>query len=952
MSTIATAVDADSRAVGFSTDLQGQVWTSMQESRGGSTWSAWSNLGGAGATQLVTATSGGLVSLFALAGGTAQLLGQTASGWGSWTSLGEQALSRLAVGVNIDGRLELFGLGAGDGAVWHTYQTTAGGSTWSGWSSLGLGVGGLQLTALTVVLSPINGRLYLFAVDTTGAVQVTRQRSDKQGWQAWTSLGGSQLVSLASTANQDGRLEVFALDRTGAAWHDFMRDSDIDKWSGWESLGGTGLGQLTASINDDGRLEIFALLAGTLVHAYQAAANVGPWSAWKSLSAPTGTSLTQQATTATAANGALTALTLAVGRALARIAQAPTSTGWSPWTAMGTLAGPGIDHVVVLMLENRGFDSVLGYLYRNGAPPSRFIPAGGPPFQGLDGLVLPTQTGRFRNVEVSASPHPAVRGPDSPGRDPGEPFHHVNVQLFGEADPPAGATPTMTGFLADYCQVLDGEGTTEVCKDILASFTPADLPVLSGLARTYAVSDAWFSSVPTQTNANRAFSLCGTSLGLVDNGWLSGDPIGDEFDLDRFDAPTIWNQLAAAGLSWKLVFNADYPPILPLYTKPYTWLAFPQLQALEGAADNLQRIEPFLADAREGRLPAFTYIEPAWGGLAWILAGYAYIDGNDYHPPQDVSHSEDMLRAIYDALRAHRPTWERTLFVVYFDEHGGTYDHVAPPATVAPWGPATGVTTEYDFGFDRLGVRVPCLLASPWIDEQTVVRSNTAIPFDHTSVLAGLLDWQGLDRSSVLGARVAAAPSFWHALTRTSPRTDDDAFPPAHGPDLGTRLQYGQPFLLKSSTSDVFFGDVALEPTGRYIPYLRATGMAHECRGGYGPVSSGDGVQLRTSSPGVQDPEIGGRPPAILGVWDGADHVEYRARSVMDDATPQIFEMTLTGVIGQAISFGDLVRIEHSFSPYRLWALTPDGDKVSLVEGSTHTWVITPLPSPPARGGR
>jgi hypothetical protein len=147
---------------------------------------------------------------------------------------------------------------------------------------------------------------------------------------------------------------------------------------------------------------------------------------------------------------------------------------------------------------------------------------------------------------------------------------------------------------------------------------------------------------------------------------------------------------------------------------------------------------------------------------------------------------ERALADLYQVLRAS-PAWEKTLFIVTFDEHGGIYDHAPPPYAANPW-----PQDERDgFKYDLMGVRVPTLLISPWIDAQTLFRSGQDTPFDSTSFLSTLLQWAGIPRARwAMGDRVQQAPSFEAALRRSSPRDDapetlvtpyDKTFPPEGG---------------------------------------------------------------------------------------------------------------------------------------------------------------------------
>jgi phospholipase C len=179
-----------------------------------------------------------------------------------------------------------------------------------------------------------------------------------------------------------------------------------------------------------------------------------------------------------------------------------------------------VDHVVVLMLENRSFDHMLGLLYSDAGN----VSPSGQPFDGL--------SGNESNPDTNGSPV-AIRqivgsGPVDyfmPGADPGEGFAATNLQLYASDAPPEDATPAMNGFVTDFSSTLSWEtkeGTWDIvagttASDIMGVFTPSALPVLSGLAKGFAVSDRWFSSVPTETMPNRAFASAATSQGHMDD---------------------------------------------------------------------------------------------------------------------------------------------------------------------------------------------------------------------------------------------------------------------------------------------------------------------------------------------------------------------------------------------------------------------------------------------------
>lgn len=394
---------------------------------------------------------------------------------------------------------------------------------------------------------------------------------------------------------------------------------------------------------------------------------------------------------------------------------------------------PAIKHIVQLMLENRSFDQMLGFLY---APTNKS--ATNQPFEGLTGRESnPDDTGREIKVFKidQAAKHPYLM----PGADPGEGFHNTNYQLFSTDDPAPGATPTNRGFVINFKAAIASDqakhykdtlpGTDP--SEIMGMYPPEMLPIMAGLARGFAVCDAWFASAPTQTIPNRAFAAAATSQGHLDN------------QVKVFTCPSIFGRLSQKNLDWAIYgYNRD----------PLTRLDFPDTQSADES--HFGHFRDFRTRAAAGSLPAYTFLEPSFGAA-----------GNSQHPNYDVALGEQLIHDVYYALRSG-PGWNDTLLLITYDEHGGNYDHVAPPTgAVAP----DNSSGEWGFDFSRYGVRIPALLISPRIAAGTVFRAKKGT-IDHTSVLKTIeLRW-GL---GPLSARDAAAPDLGDVLTLTEPRTDD-----------------------------------------------------------------------------------------------------------------------------------------------------------------------------------
>nr|WP_068469318.1 alkaline phosphatase family protein [Candidatus Protochlamydia phocaeensis] len=523
-----------------------------------------------------------------------------------------------------------------------------------------------------------------------------------------------------------------------------------------------------------------------------------------------------------------------------------------------------IKHVVFLMLENRSFDNVLAWLYNQDNPPAYFIPKEkNEAYYGLseDTLHQYTNVLKSSNGEVLFSCPPIKGIPsvsstpyrNSPKFDPHEPFLHVMKQIFGEDQ--NGSTPNMTGFLQDFASIWwEHEWLNQkanICA-IMETYTDEEMPVLYSLARHYAVSDLWFSSVPTQTNPNRAFSICGTSEGEVING-----PLGKSL----FRADTIWNRLAEESpeTTWMIFWQSD---ILPgIIRGPYSGKnTFASLRRIPNLDQHYLKIDRFHEMARNGQLPDFSFIEPQWTvsidldskvkfmdelGIQSLLIG---LQGNDLHPPGDVRTGENLLANIYTSLIANPEAWSKTLLIITFDEHGGLFDHVPPPKAIPP-----DEHAQNGFGFDRYGVRVPALFISPKISKGTVIRSeNPDVPFDHTSFISTLLQWKGINkRKWNMGRRVDNAPTFGSVITLTQAREDSAVIPsaaPQRIDDEQQAISMGNKFYLRDKDGHYLIktgnGWLKQAPLGSIEDRV-----ALEFVGGSGKVTHGSFVFIQADDP-------------------------------------------------------------------------------------------------------
>lgn len=393
-----------------------------------------------------------------------------------------------------------------------------------------------------------------------------------------------------------------------------------------------------------------------------------------------------------------------------------------------------IDHIVVLMFENRSFDCLLGRLK-----------PGGPDFDGLTGKEANSYTppgGSVQQIGVWNDPTLTPGLMTIPDPDPGELFADINTQLFGLGDAPNVQPPLMSGFVDNYLRQPPADRPYEA-KAPMHHYVPSQVPVISLLARSFAVADQWHASAPCQTWPNRFFVHTGSAGGYVNN-----SPPHFPYLM-----PSIFRHLERVGATSRIYFH-DVPQSITLADQ---WLT---------AADRFRPIDDFWDDADHGDLPGYAFIEPRY--FTDDLLG---LMPNDQHPPHDVVYGEQLMAKVYNALRAS-PVWKKTLFVVTYDEHGGCYDHAPPPPAPPPQlnaGPD-------GFLFDRYGVRVPALIVSPYVATGTVLRpaplpGSPAYPFDHTSIIRTLRERFDPGGAPLTG-RDASAPSLDIALNLNEPAND------------------------------------------------------------------------------------------------------------------------------------------------------------------------------------
>jgi phospholipase C len=348
-----------------------------------------------------------------------------------------------------------------------------------------------------------------------------------------------------------------------------------------------------------------------------------------------------------------------------------------------------LQHIVVLMMENRSFDHMLGSL---------------PGIGGLDDAAAYTNPDTNGNP---VKPQPLAEFQAQLQPDPDHHFPAVDLQIFG-GDTSSNRKPTMQGFVKSY---FHQQGDVGHSQKILYYFKQSDLPVLTTLATEFAVFNRWFASIPGPTICNRAFAHYGTSFGRV--------------DLNPIYPPETIKSI------YTRLINANPKHTAKVYYYDTTSSTMEVANLLQNQPELFGTYSQFLDDCKKGNLPEYSFIEPNYSDHETDSGEEI---ANDQHPDHNMQAGEAFIATVYQAIKDNPKLWQTTALLITYDEHGGIFDHVPPPNCVKDTftadGNATG--TGVPFQFDRLGVRVPAVLVSPWIPKGKV----DSRVFDHASIPA------------------------------------------------------------------------------------------------------------------------------------------------------------------------------------------------------------------------
>jgi len=430
--------------------------------------------------------------------------------------------------------------------------------------------------------------------------------------------------------------------------------------------------------------------------------------------------------------------------------------GYLPYPSLPTGQFTGVfpfKHLVLVMQENNSFDNYLGMLPVSGQPH-----ADGFTFNKKEEPINWNPVGTDRMYAYHQSG--AICATDSGSQS----WDDSHQQI---------ASGQMNGFAAT------GPGS-------MGYYTEDDLPFYYSLTKTFALANRWFCSVPAQTYPNRRFLQAGTASGIVST---------DIDNVTTYPANgTIWDQLSQYGIPWCNYFS-DAPTSAII------------LDTIFKYPENMSRIELFYADALAGTLPAVSMVDCNMGAIQGEVPGVieqlpnpvpTFLSNFDLaieatceseENPEDVQLGEAFVSRVVNAVMSG-PAWQDTLLIWFYDEHGGYYDHVTPPAAIAPDSiPPDIGPSDYPGGYNQYGIRVPAVVVSPYSKKKSV----TNVVHDHTSVLATIEQQWNLPALTCRDANATAIADFLDLSKMTFPEPPELAAPANPEPGLLSAYQNGQP---------------------------------------------------------------------------------------------------------------------------------------------------------------
>ena len=435
-----------------------------------------------------------------------------------------------------------------------------------------------------------------------------------------------------------------------------------------------------------------------------------------------------------------------IGRSVIRLGPgswqiSPPSLG-DTWTANNLINK--IDHIFVVMMENRAFDHVLGYRAENGLSNDLlgFLKLNGFPILPLSqSAIVPNRANLKTRFPVGV----------------GHALADVAKQLSDKMQWPGHPSiNSPQGFVDDFASRIGSSGLNQ--DDVLGYYTDTDLPMYRFLAENHTYCERYFSSHPGPTLPNRMYSLGGDAqYDRVGEAILDNNN-ADNFRLSR--ALSIFDLLTRKNVSWRVY--ESFPSITML--RFFARYAADDTNIIGIGLDQGSRLGQLELDIARGDVKSVTFIDPAMHSAP----------ENDDHPPfADMLSGQVFIKRIYDALRSNQSLWLKTLLIITYDEHGGFYDHVIPPVADALSMP--GATGQFKADMTiPYGLRVPAFVVSPWAP----AGKGPDVTVDHCSILKTILARFCGAEKPFLSDRVNTSLTFESFLTETKPRLNVPASPP------------------------------------------------------------------------------------------------------------------------------------------------------------------------------
>ncbi len=414
-----------------------------------------------------------------------------------------------------------------------------------------------------------------------------------------------------------------------------------------------------------------------------------------------------------------------------------------------------IEHVVVLMFENRSFDNILGGLYPSG-PNFDGVPP------GWSNPVAPPLLGDLYAFQAAVDDAALI----IPFPDPNEDYEDMKEQI---------SDGSMQGFITNYAKALKKhKGDPMTVGNIMQYYQAGNIPITNLLASVYAVSDGYFGSGPVQTWPNRLFTHCATPGCYKGNdgkyySYLNNVDYPNYNDLDplsgQLDYPTIFETLDEANSdssqkAWKVYYDGERP------ISAFLEYVYDNWNSIEGGnvyaySSDIPDYADFVYDVSNNSLPTYSFIEPRY--QKYSASGS--IPPNSNHPggstvdeglpPISINDGEKFLIDVYQTLASNKSLFDKTLLIITYDEHGGLFDHVAPPPATSPFSNSEDFA---NFPYTMYGPRVPAIFINPYVSTK-VFRPPMGQYFDHTSIISTLRN-QFASGSKALTPRDSVAPDF------------------------------------------------------------------------------------------------------------------------------------------------------------------------------------------------